>query len=129
MIDALAIGLVGGVIAGMLGVGGGVIFVPGLVVLLNFGQVSAEATSLLAIIPVALVGAYRQNGYGNVRVKDGIVIGALACLGAAIGVAVANAIPVRALELGFAALMLVVAAQMARDALREDREPETARES
>jgi uncharacterized membrane protein YfcA len=122
MTDALIIGLVGGVVAGILGVGGGVIFVPGLVLLLDFGQVDAEATSLLAIVPVALVGAYRQHGYGNVRLADGAVIGVLACAGAAAGVAIANVVPVRALELGFAGLMLLVAAQLTRDALRSSPE-------
>jgi uncharacterized membrane protein YfcA len=120
MIDELIIGLAGGVVAGMLGVGGGVIFVPGMILLLNFGQVDAEATSLLAIIPVAIVGAYRQHGYGNVRVKDGMIIGALACGGAVGGVAIANAVPTRALELGFAAFTLFVAAQLARDALTRE---------
>jgi uncharacterized membrane protein YfcA len=119
MAEALAIGLVGGVVAGMLGVGGGVIFVPGLVIALSFGQVDAEATSLLAIIPVALVGAYRQHGYGNVRLADGAVIGVLAAAGAVAGVAIANVVPTRGLELGFAGLMLVVAGQLARDALRD----------
>jgi uncharacterized membrane protein YfcA len=120
VIESLAIGLLGGALAGMLGVGGGVIFVPGLVLLLDFGQIDAEATSLLAIVPVALVGAYRQHGYGNLRLGDGLVIGALAAAGAVAGVAIANAVPVRALELGFAALLLVTAFQLARNALRSE---------
>ena len=57
MIGTIAAGLAGGVVAGMLGVGGGVLFVPALVVFMNLSQHHAEATSLLAIIPVALVGA------------------------------------------------------------------------
>ena len=47
-------------------------------ILLGLNQHDAEATSLLAIVPVAIVGAYRQSGYGNVRLRDGIVVGALA---------------------------------------------------
>ncbi|HWX75426.1 MAG TPA: TSUP family transporter, partial [Solirubrobacteraceae bacterium] len=70
MIGALAIGLAGGVVAGMLGVGGGVLFVPGLVFFVSLGQHQAEATSLLAIIPVAIVGTYQQDRYGNVRRAD-----------------------------------------------------------
>jgi uncharacterized membrane protein YfcA len=98
----------------MLGVGGGVLFVPALVFLLELSQVEAEATSLLAIVPVALVGAWRQHRYGNLRVRDGIVVGALAAPGAIGGVALANLVPERALELGFAALLVVVAVQLVR---------------
>ena len=54
-------------IAGLLGVGGGVLFVPGLVLFLGLDQHQAEATSLLAIVPVAIVGTYRQDRYGNVQ--------------------------------------------------------------
>ena len=57
---AIAIGAAAGVIAGMLGVGGGVLFVPGLVFLVGLGQHEAEATSLLAIIPVAIVGVLKR---------------------------------------------------------------------
>ena len=116
--EAIAAGLVAGVVSGMFGVGGGVVFVPALVFIYDVGQVEAEATSLLAIIPVALVGAWRQHGYGNVRVREGAVLGGLAAGGAFAGVALANALPERVLEIAFACLMVAVAAQLARDALR-----------
>jgi uncharacterized protein len=119
VIGAALIGALGGVLAGLLGVGGGIMFVPALVILLHQGQVDAEATSLLAIIPVALLGAWRQRRYGNVRLKEGLVIGALSAAGAVGGVAVANAVPERALKVAFAVLMLGVASQLARRALRE----------
>ena len=119
MIGAALIGALGGVVAGLLGVGGGILFVPALVILLGQGQVDAEATSLLAIIPVAAVGAWRQYRYGNVRVKDGLVLGALSAAGAVAGVAVANAVPERALKVGFAVLMLAIAAQLVRRVVRE----------
>jgi hypothetical protein len=117
VIGALLIGLAAGVVAGMLGVGGGILFVPGLVLFLNLAQVDAEATSLLAIIPVALVGAASQNRYGNLRLRDAILLGLLAVPGAIGGVAVVNAIPERLTEILFALLMLFVAFQMARRAL------------
>ena len=110
----MLLGALGGVAAGLLGIGGGAIFVPALVVFLGLGHLEAEATSLLAIVPVALVGALRQHGYGNVRVRDGLVLGVLAVAGAFLGVVVANAVPERALEVGFAGFLLVVAAQLAR---------------
>lgn len=114
MTGAIAVGFAAGAIAGMLGVGGGVLFVPALVLFLGLGQVEAEATSLLAIVPVALVGAWRQHVYGNLRVRDGIVVGALAAPGALAGVALANLVPERALELGFAVLLVGAATQLVR---------------
>jgi uncharacterized membrane protein YfcA len=113
---ALAIGFAAGVIAGMLGVGGGILFVPALTLALGLSQLEAESTSLVAIVPVALVGAWRQHGYGNLRLRDGVLMGSLAAGGAVGGVAIANAVPERALELSFAALMLFVATQMVRNA-------------
>jgi uncharacterized membrane protein YfcA len=115
---AVLVGFAAGVVAGMLGVGGGILFVPGLVLFLDLAQVEAEATSLLAIIPVALAGAWNQNRYGNFRLRDAILLGALAIPGAIGGVAIVNAIPERVVEVLFALLMLYVASRMARDALR-----------
>jgi uncharacterized membrane protein YfcA len=116
---AIAIGLVAGVVAGLMGVGGGILFVPALVLLLDQSQLHAEATSLLAIIPVAIVGAWRQSSYGNVRLADALVIGALSPVGVVAGAVVANNVSERALELGFAGLILFVAAQLVRRALAE----------
>lgn len=128
MIEALAVGVVAGVIAGMLGVGGGALLVPGFVLFLGLGQVDAEATSLLAIVPTAVVGAYRQHHYGNVDVRVGLLVGSLAVLGAVAGVAIANAVPERALELGFAALLLFVAFGLANRGLRRPKDEEGARD-
>ena len=127
MIGAIAIGVAGGVVAGLLGVGGGVLFVPGLVIFLGLDQHQAEATSLLAIVPVALVGTYRQDRYGNVRRDDALRLGLLSVAGAAAGVALANALSGPVLRDAFAVLILLVAAQLVRrtfaepSAEREDR--------
>jgi uncharacterized protein len=120
-IAALILGFAGGLVGGLLGVGGGILFVPALAIFLDETQVEAEATSLLAIVPVALVAVWRQLGYGNVRVRDGLVIGALSPLGVVIGVVAANEISQRALELIFAGLALVIAIQLV---LRAARAPE-----
>lgn len=114
---AIAIGFAGGVVAGLLGIGGGVLFVPALVFFVGLGQHEAEATSLLAIVPVALAGAYRQDRYGNVRRRDALVLGVLSLAGAATGVALANALSGAALRDGFAVFMVLVAAQLARRTL------------
>jgi uncharacterized membrane protein YfcA len=121
MSGAIAIGLAGGVIAGLLGVGGGVLFVPGLVIFLNLNQHQAEATSLLAIVPVALVGSFQQDRYGNVRRADALLLGVLSLAGAGGGVALANALSGTVLRDSFAVLLLIVAAQFVRRALNDGR--------
>jgi uncharacterized membrane protein YfcA len=113
---AALICLAGGMTGGLVGVGGGVLFVPALTVFLDFSQVEAESTSLLMIVVVALVGAYRQNGYGNVRLREALIIGALSPLGVLVGVTLANHLSERALQLAFAALALFMAAQLVRRA-------------
>ena len=117
-IAAAILGLAGGLVGGLLGVGGGVLFVPALAIFAGQTQLEAESTSLLAIVAVAALGSWRQHGYGNVRLADGLAIGVMSLAGVAIGAVVANAISQRALELSFAALMLVIAAQLAVRALR-----------
>jgi uncharacterized membrane protein YfcA len=114
VIGAALVGLAGGVVAGLLGVGGGVLFVPALVLFVGLDQHHAEATSLLAIVPVAIVGTIRQDRYGNVRRGDALMLGVLSVAGAAGGVALANALSGRVLRDAFAALMLLVAAQLVR---------------
>ncbi|HEX2129641.1 MAG TPA: sulfite exporter TauE/SafE family protein [Solirubrobacterales bacterium] len=116
-VAAALLGYAGGVVGGLLGVGGGILFVPALAIFLDQTQLEAEATSLLAIVPVAIAGTWRQHGYGNVRLRDGLLIGALSPLGVAIGVLVANNVSQRALEVSFAALLLFVAAQLVRRGL------------
>jgi uncharacterized membrane protein YfcA len=118
VIGAIAIGFAAGAAAGMLGIGGGTLFVPALSLLLGLSHVDAEATSLVAIVPAAIVGAWSQARYGNVRLGDGTLLGLLAVPGAVAGVAIANIVPERALKLGFAALLLAAAAQLVRRALR-----------
>jgi uncharacterized protein len=116
-VAAALLGFAGGTLGGLVGVGGGVLFVPALVIFLDQSQIRAESTSLLAIVFVAWVGAWRQRGYGNVRVRDGLLVGALSPLGVVAGVVISNAVPNRTLELLFAALVLVFAAQLLRRAL------------
>ncbi len=119
MIGAIAIGVAAGIVAGLLGVGGGVLFVPGLVLLLGLGQHQAEATSLLAIVPVAIVGTYTQDRYGNVRRADALLLGVLSLAGAGAGVALANALSGTVLRDAFAVLLVIVAAQLVRRVLRD----------
>jgi uncharacterized membrane protein YfcA len=112
----VVLGFVAGVSSGLLGVGGGIVFVPALVVFAHLTQLEAVATSLVAIVLVALVGAARQREYGNVRLRDGLLIGVLSPLGVLVGVVLANALPERALELSFAGVQLAFAWQLAGNA-------------
>ena len=109
----LALGFAAGMAGGLLGVGGGVLFVPALVLFADQSQLEAVATSLVAVVLVAMFGTWRQHGYGNVRLRDGLIIGVLSPLGVLVGVVLANTVPERGLELSFAALQLLVAWQLA----------------
>ncbi len=120
---AILIAIAGGLAGGLVGVGGGVLFVPALTIFIGLSQVEGESTSLLMIVIVALVGAIRQNAYGNLNLRDAVVIGVLSPLGVLIGVIVSNEVPQRALELSFAALVLFVAYGLVR---RSWRAPEQA---
>ncbi len=71
-----AIATAAGAFSGLFGVGGGILFVPTLVAL-GLSQLEAEATSLVAIALVAVVGAWRQREYGNLRLRDRALIGAM----------------------------------------------------
>ena len=123
LLAAAALGVVAGVLAGLFGIGGGILFVPTLTLVLGLTQLHAEATSLLAIIPTALVGAWRQSHYGNVRWRAALLIGVVAIGGVEAGVQIAESLPEHILRRLFAVLMLVVAAQVAWRAWRRPAYP------
>jgi uncharacterized membrane protein YfcA len=116
---AVLLGLAAGVLAGMFGVGGGILFVPTLVAL-GLGQHDATGTSLLAIIPTALVGTWRQSRYGNVRWRGVLVIGLAAAAAAQGGVVVAESLSGPTLRKLFAGLLALVAVQIAWRARRSE---------
>jgi uncharacterized membrane protein YfcA len=115
---ALVLGFAAGILSGMFGVGGGVLFVPTLSLVVGLSHLSAEATSLAAIIPVVAVGAWQQDRYGNVRWRPALVIGITSAGGVVAGVALASWLYEGALERLFAGLLLVVAARLAWSARR-----------
>ena len=123
VVAAIVIGLLAGALGGLFGVGGGLIFVPTLVLLFGFGQVEAEATSLLAIIPVVLAGTWRQHLYGNVRWRAALVIGVVAVAGVELGVLTAKSLSEETLQRLFALLLIVVATQLAWRARRISSSP------
>jgi uncharacterized protein len=117
ILAAAALGFAGGMVGGLVGVGGGVLFVPALAIFLDQSQLEAVSTSLLAIVPVAIVGTWRQYRYGNVRVREGMLIGALSPVGVVAGVVLSNNVSERVLELSFAALIVFIAIRLVRRAL------------
>lgn len=114
------LGFTGGVMAGMFGVGGGILFVPTLAFAYGLDQVPAEATSLLAILPTVIAGTWRQSRYGNVRWRQAAVIGVTAAAGVEVGVRVATSIPEELLRRLFGVLVLLIAAQLAWRARKPD---------
>ena len=110
---AVALGLAGGVLAGLFGVGGGVVFVPTLALGLGLSQLHAEASSLLAILPTVAAGSWRQQRYGNIEWRAVAVLGVTAVAGGEVGVRIAEALPEDVLRRLFGGLLLVVAAQLA----------------
>ena len=108
---AVVLGLTAGVLAGMFGVGGGILFVPTLVVL-GLGQLEAQGTSLLAILPTVLVGAWNQRRYGNLRVRPAIVVGLSSIVGVEVAARIVTEIPEGTLRRLFAVLLFLVAAQL-----------------
>ena len=117
---AILLGVTAGILSGVFGVGGGILFVPTLLVL-GLGQVEAAATSLLAIVPTAAVGAMRQRAYGNLRVRAALVIGTASIVGAELGVQLATRVSESILRRAFGVLLLAVAAQLAVRAVRAGR--------
>jgi uncharacterized membrane protein YfcA len=112
VVAAVTAGVAAGILAGLFGVGGGILFVPALVAL-GLGQLSAEATSLVAVIPTVAVGAYRQHGYGNVRVRTAFLLGVASVAGVYVGVLVALAADESHLRKLFGLLLLATAVQLA----------------
>ena len=103
------IGVVGGTLAGLFGVGGGILFVPALALVLGLTQLHAEASSLLAILPTALVGSWRQRRYGNVDLRVAAVIGAASVAGVEGGVQLAESLPEALLRRLFGILLTLIA--------------------
>jgi uncharacterized membrane protein YfcA len=117
IVFAIALGLAAGVLAGMFGVGGGILFVPTLVAL-GLGQLEAQGTSLLAILPTVLVGAWNQRRYGNLRVRTAVVVGLSSVVGVEVGARLVTTLPETTLRRLFGVLLFAVAAQLAWRARR-----------
>ena len=104
-----AIGLAGGLFSGLLGVGGGVVMVPLLVLWGGFGQRDAHAVSLGAIIPISAAGVLTFGAAGEIHVWEALALAAGAIAGAQAGARLLARVDERKLKLAFGVFMLIVA--------------------
>jgi uncharacterized membrane protein YfcA len=107
-----AIGTAGGIFSGLLGVGGGSVIVPLLIIWLGYGAREATGTSMMAIVVIAAVAVTLQAFYGNVDPPNAAVVGVPAIVGAFAGTALQQRIPERLIALLFAVLLIVIAIEL-----------------
>jgi uncharacterized membrane protein YfcA len=106
-----AIATVAGAFSGSFGVGGGSVIVPLLILWLAYGEREATGTSLAAIVVIALFAVIGQGFYGNVDLAQGALIGVPAVAGVVVGTSIQQRVSERAIALGFAVLLVVVAVE------------------
>jgi hypothetical protein len=111
VVIGISLGLAAGVMAGLFGVGGGILFVPALVAL-GLGQLDAQGTSLLAILPTVAAGSWNQRRYGNLRVRTAVAVGLASVVGVEVGARIVVELPESAVRRLFAVLLFAVAAQL-----------------
>ncbi len=119
----MVIGLAGGFFSALFGVGGGILFVPALSLGFGMSQLQAEASSLFAILPTALVGTSRLHRHRQVDGRMSAIVGGASIVGVQAGVLLAERLPADELRRLFGALLLIVAISLARKTLKrpEDR--------
>ncbi|MGI6224948.1 MAG: sulfite exporter TauE/SafE family protein [Peptococcales bacterium] len=110
----IGLGLAAGIFSALLGVGGGVILVPGMVFLLGIEMHKAIGTSLAIILPTALMGVYRHNLHGNIEWKSSLLIILGSIVGAYVGAWLSNYLSADTLRKIFVVFMLVTAFKMWR---------------
>jgi uncharacterized protein len=116
LVALVAVGALAGTLAGLLGVGGGMLLVPFLVLAVGMSQHEAEATSLLVILPTAVAASWalRRRDVGDLPVALGL--GLVGAAGAAAGALLALSLPADVLRLMFAVLLALIGLKLVRDA-------------
>jgi uncharacterized protein len=117
VVALLAFGVLTGGAAGLLGVGGGTLMVPFLTIAVGMSQHTAEATSLLVVLPTAIVASFflQRKGVGDLKVA--LRFGVLGAGGGVLGALLALALPAHVLKIVFAQFLAVVAIRLVRDSL------------
>ena len=113
VIALVVLGLVTGILAGLLGVGGGIIMVPAMILLFDIEPVVAKGTSAAVIIAAAIMGTWRNRANDNTDLRAAAVIGASGIVTAAIGGTLADKMSDDLSNVLFATLLLIVAARLA----------------
>jgi uncharacterized membrane protein YfcA len=112
-LSLVAVGFASGVLAGLLGIGGGIVMVPALMLLGGVAAVVAKGTSLAVIVPTSILGTWRNRRNTNVDIRVGLIVGLSGAATAVAGSAIAAALPERVATLSFAALMAIVSVRLA----------------
>lgn len=108
----LAVGLMAGFLSGLLGIGGGVIIVPALVLLLGFAMRTAIGTSLAIVVPTALAGAILHFREGNLHLGIVLYVSIAAVAGSRLGVYLTTIMSNLTLRKVFGVVMLLIALRM-----------------
>ena len=109
----IAIGIVTGIMAGMLGIGGAIIMTPALVFIMGFSQANAQGTSLAVMLPpIGIIAAYNYYKAGHVNIKFALILAACFLVGSYFGSKFALNLPQAVLKKIFGVLLLLVAAKM-----------------
>jgi len=109
----IVIGIITGVMAGMLGIGGAIIMIPALVFLLGISQQTAQGTSLAVMLPpVGIIAAYNYYKAGHVNIRFAIILAVFFLVGSYFGSKLALNLPQSLLKKIFGILLLLVAAKM-----------------
>jgi uncharacterized membrane protein YfcA len=106
------IGTAAGAFSGLLGVGGGSVIVPLLIIWLGYGEREATGTSMMAIVVIAALAVTLQAFYGNVDPANAAVVGVPAIAGAFAGTALQQRVPERLISVLFAVLLVVIAIEL-----------------
>lgn len=116
VIGLVLLGLVAGLLAASLGIGGGIVFVPVLVSVFSFSQLDAQGTSLAVIVPTTIIATIRHARAGRVVWNVAVITGAAGVVGALVGSRVAYALDEEVLQRIFAVVLVLLALRMAHRA-------------
>lgn len=109
----VGVGFASGVLAGLLGIGGGIVMVPALLLIAGLPAVVAKGTSLAVIVPTSIVGTWRNRAAANVEVRTAVTLGVAGAVFAVAGSTIADALPERAAAVSFAVLLALVSVRLA----------------
>jgi uncharacterized protein len=123
VVALVAVGLAAGILAGLLGVGGGVIMIPAMILLFGIAPVVAKGTSAAVIVPTAVIGTWRNRVRGNTDLRAAAIVGGAGIVTAAVGGTLADKMSDGLSNFLFASLLVVVAARLLWQLRRERMEP------